>query len=226
MFLKSLNEILSFFFPLHCIICKKEGGRVCGRCLTKVFKKNAIQKCPVCLNVSKKGRTCTLCKEKTSLDALFVVSSYEGSPQLQSLLKQLKYRYSFEIAELLALYIGDFLEEEGVSISDFHVSYVPLHWRRYLERGFNQSALIANALQKPYSLLRRVKNIPQQAKLSRFDRLKNVKNAFSYSATIYPEKVLLIDDVASTGATLNACAKELKRFGVKEVWGCVIARNQ
>lgn len=226
MFLKSLNVILSLFFPLHCIVCKKEGRRICDSCLKNTFEKNLFQKCFVCSKVSKNGLTCSSCKEKNSLDALLVVSSYTNNLQLQQLLKSLKYRYSIDIAERLAFYMKDFLKDNNINISDFSVTYVPLYWKRYLYRGFNQSALIAKYIKAPYALLKRVKNTPQQAKLKKTERLKNVQNAFKYSAKQVPEKVLLIDDVASTCATLNACAKELKAHGVKEVWGCVIARNQ
>ena len=101
---------------------------------------------------------------------------------------------------------------------------VPLHWARRVTRGFNQSALIADALAaavhhaEPVSLLKRVRNTPTQTALSYRERAANIKNAFrAVGESALPKSVLLIDDVITTGATMNEGARTLKAAGVEWV---------
>jgi ComF family protein len=115
--------------------------------------------------------------------------------------------------------------------ADF-VAPVPLHWRRLVSRKFNQSALILNHIpihsqKKIYDLLLRHKNTPIQGTLGEEDRIKNVKAAFKLNPKyqIKGKKILLIDDMFTTGATINACAKLLKRKGAKEVYCLSFARG-
>ena len=101
---------------------------------------------------------------------------------------------------------------------------VPLHWMRRLSRGFNQSDLLANDLAAitrhpaPLHLLRRLRNTPTQTTLSYRERSKNIHNAFEVkSKVLIPQSVLLIDDVITTGATMDECARVLKAAGVEWV---------
>lgn len=109
---------------------------------------------------------------------------------------------------------------------------VPLHRLREKTRGYNQSRFLAqavsNALGCPmWEELKRIINTHPQAELSRKDRLKNVENAFilKEKLDLLNKKVILIDDVCSTGATLNACAAPLRAAGVKEICGLVLGRG-
>ena len=114
----------------------------------------------------------------------------------------------------------------------FTIIPVPLHLRRERERGFNQSEIIAELFAKKFALevnknLRRVIYTVQQVKLSGEERRANLKNAFDFrqNGQAIPEKVLLVDDVFTTGATMQECAKVLKNNGVKVVWGLALARG-
>ena len=109
---------------------------------------------------------------------------------------------------------------------------VPLHWTRKLQRGFNQSIIIAKALKKYDATLvlsmdlKRVKKTKQQARLSKIERTKNLKNAFAWKGgTAAPQEVILIDDVVASGQTLEAAAKALKKAGSQKVYGVVFARG-
>jgi ComF family protein len=104
---------------------------------------------------------------------------------------------------------------------------VPLHWRREWVRGFNQAALLAGELGPPVArLLRRVSHTVPQVDLPAARRHRNVKDAFTTAPlpTSLPATVVLIDDVTTTGATLDACARALKAAGVREVRALTAAR--
>jgi ComF family protein len=106
---------------------------------------------------------------------------------------------------------------------------VPLFRARERDRDYNQSAVIAGCLGEKYSLpldtksLVRVRATKQQATLSREERYKNVQSAFVWQGGDVPKEVLLVDDVFTTGATLEACARALKEAGVEVVHGFTLA---
>ena len=111
---------------------------------------------------------------------------------------------------------------------------VPLHWRRLWTRRFNQSALLAGTISKEtgvavaHSALKRVKATPQQVGLARSERAQNVQGAFKVppvgKAEVAGRRLLLVDDVLTSGATVDACARALLRGGAKEVSVLVFAR--
>lgn len=106
---------------------------------------------------------------------------------------------------------------------------VPLFWWKNLRRGYNQAALLSEIISqecdiKINDIMRRIKNTKSQTKLDEQARRKNVLNAFALkSNTIENKKIILIDDVMTTGATINECARVLKNAGAKEVYSCVAA---
>lgn len=109
---------------------------------------------------------------------------------------------------------------------------MPLHWSRFNWRGFNQAEKLAEVLAKKWALsvnvdlLERKKLTWSQAKLSKQDRLNNILNAFRIkrNSDLKEKNILLIDDVWTTGTTLNQCAVVLKQAGAKWVWGLTLAR--
>ena len=106
---------------------------------------------------------------------------------------------------------------------------VPLFWWKYLKRGYNQAALLADAICSENSLmikdlLKRTRNTKSQTKLTDDARRKNIVNAFKIKNNgIKGQRIILIDDVMTTGVTLNECAKVLKQAGAAEVYACVAA---
>ncbi len=117
---------------------------------------------------------------------------------------------------------------------DFYKSIiipVPLHKKRLRWRGFNQSQNLTQTIGQNFNLkinrnLIRIKHKKPQAKLGEYQRKHNVKDCFAWQA--YPlnnQNIILIDDVTTTGSTLNECAKILKKNGAKEVWGLVVAKG-
>jgi len=144
---------------------------------------------------------------------------------------QLKYKNLRALATPLAKLVRDYLATSPVP-GEVLVP-VPLHQKRLKERGYNQSRLLADELSKLIALpvigdcLVRKHNTPAQARATTVEeRWRNITNAFiCVNDKIKDKKVLLLDDVSTSGATLNACATALKAAGATSVWGLVLARE-
>lgn len=165
----------------------------------------------------------------SSLDSLISACNYHDSKLLQRAIHTLKYKRIPGLAAHLADFIIFAAKHED--ILDGVLAPVPLHWRRQFDRGFNQSAMLAkrtaSVLDMPHEhLLRRTRDTGHQAWRSRIDRLTAMDNAFVIRKGItVPSHVVLVDDIATTGATLDACSKALKNAGATRVDALVIARG-
>ena len=109
------------------------------------------------------------------------------------------------------------------------ITFVPIHWRRKFTREFNHAELLAKfiaaKINKPIKdYLKKTKNTPQQSLLSRRKRLSNVRNSFEIKGNPEGKRLLLVDDVATTLATLNEASKVLRKAGAKKVIALVLAR--
>jgi len=142
---------------------------------------------------------------------------------------QRKAPISKALGKLLARFATDWWDGNK---KDYILVPVPLSARKLRAREFNQSLIlarhVAKAIKLPvdYMSLRRIKDTPPQSLLKRDERKKNVRNAFKVSGNaLKGKKVILVDDIATTGTTLNECAKALKRCGAKEVICLVLART-
>ncbi|MDP1845887.1 MAG: ComF family protein, partial [Candidatus Moranbacteria bacterium] len=200
-----------------------------------------FQLCPVCeKNITEKGALCPDCKDsrKSFLNAIIAAVSYEN-PAVKKLIYNLKYRFISASSEPLSELMIKALLRNDLPIPDFIVP-VPLHPRRLRWRGFNQSRLLAEKISKNLApmleievmdVLKRDKNNKAQMKIKKYrERLQNIKDIFSFDAQfgkniLKNKEILLIDDIATTGATLEECAKILKENGAKKVYGAVIARQ-
>lgn len=237
----ALRTVLDFLFPSSCLGCGKEGGFLCAACLRSIAV-NDVQVCPVCKKPSLRGRTHGgRCADQTALSGLIVAARYAGNPLLDKAIAQLKYRSARELQEPLGMLISDVMLRNFSPDKDVLVVPIPLHASRKRWRGFNQAEALANEIGKVLgipvvNLLRRQKKTRQQAKLSRSERLENVKDAFELidQGEIPPtpfekggvqKRILLIDDVASTLATLEEAAKVLKDAGYRDITGAVLARG-
>lgn len=145
-------------------------------------------------------------------------------------------RFKYEGRPDLATPLGDLLRRAAreAELDAGVVVPVPLHPRRVAERGYNQAALLASAVAEELCVplspraLARLRHTPQQALLDRRDRLRNVASAFYVlrPKAVRGRRVVLVDDVVTTGATLEACADALLRAGAEEVTALVVARAE
>lgn len=221
------QNLLDFFFPCFCPVCGAIDELLCHSC-----KRNlgyATQICPICEEESVMGWTHLECKKSGGLDGLVSLYEYDD-PGVRKVVDNIKYDFN---KELIGCLFEDIFLEVGLKF-DFVVP-VPLHFYRYNWRGFNQAELMGKVLcsQMPgticENLLIRKINTTQQVKMtSRAERQKNVVDAFGLNTKmnevdLKEKKVLLVDDVFTTGASMGECSKVLKDAGVKVVWVFTLA---
>jgi ComF family protein len=179
------------------------------------------------------------CKDQNNIDQLFVVSNYK-EPLIEKSIKYFKYRFISDMHVSLSTIAGRYIEKlikiKRVNVFEDNplLISVPLETRRLNWRGFNQSALIAKYLADRFLLeylengLERKKSARPQASIKdRSERVANLGCAFECKAMsrIQGRIIILVDDICTTGSTLNSCASALKRSGAKKVIGFVIARG-
>jgi len=228
---------LDFFFPQHCLGCGKGGELICPSCRNKL-PPIAPPICPRCGLPQTNGVLCPTCINKLTLNRMNwqpgidgIRSPYRFEGVIRESIHQLKYRNLRMMAGRLAELLSDYLDVNPVP-GDILVP-VPLHPKRLRERGYNQSTLIAGELCKLTGFavsereLIRVKNNPPQARTTTVEeRQENMTDAFACRGNgLRGQRVIVIDDVSTSGATLNACAVVLKAGGAASVWGLTVARE-
>jgi len=186
--------------------------------------------CQKCGKPESSGFLCSTCwGQKTDIDGIRSVFRFEGA--VRQAVHELKYHnlkaISSCLAELMANYLKDYPLRGEVLVP------VPLHPRRLRERGYNQSNLLAGELGKLIalpviddSLCRLRDSLPQARTVTIEERKKNVKKAFDCGdEEMNGKSIILIDDVCTSGATLEDCAVALKAVGAISVWGLTFARE-
>ncbi len=227
-------NILNLVVPETCPTCQKESDSpasspFCSSCWNDISTSRSHPRCPLCGTPlpSDYSFSCLSCKAKPpKYDRLFVFGNYEGG------LREAIHLLKFTGLKRLSNPLGNLLNSISLPRVDAIVP-VPLSKKRLIERGFNQSHLLARALSEKLStkvvpdLLIKTKHTPAQSLLDRKERLRNQKGAFAIQKRKdkrIPGTVLLVDDVITTGATMNECSKVLKRAGVRRVYAVVLAK--
>lgn len=223
------EEILDLFYPKSCIECGKPGKWICDECLKKVrfLSSGFCKKCGKPLN--KSTGLCPLCHDfQFSFTACRSAFVYEGA--VASGIKALKYSKRIPFASYFAAFLYDILVHEDWNID--LITAVPLYKDRLAERGFNQSGKIAESLSKkvsiPYnsSALQKISDTKTQVGLGREERLENLKSAFvAEPIFVIGKRILLIDDVMTTGSTFNECSQTLLKAGASNVFCLSIATS-
>ena len=229
-------------FPAGCRICSElltDSRRVpiCRECLAS-FERVPVIACEICglplaglAQNEKQPRLCPACEEKTyAFDCARSFAIYHG-PLVQAILL-LKFEQIEPLGVWFAEQLAELVQGEGEKLAADVVVPVPLHRQRERERGYNQAALISKPLAKrlrlPHKavLLMRTRARPDKRILSLEERWGSVRGAFATrpGSQVDNLRVLLVDDVLTTGATLDACARALREAGAKSVVGLTVAR--
>ena len=220
---------LNLLFPQWCVGCGKKGDFICHSC-RRSLPRIMPPLCPRCGKPQSSGILCSSCVSwQAEIDGIRSPFRFDGV--MRQAIHQLKYRNLRTLAAPLARLLNDYLNTSPVP-GEVLVP-VPLHRKRLRERGYNQSSLLARELGKLTSLpvvdncLIRQRHAPPQTRTSTVDeRQSNVADAFACGdQRLRDKQVLLIDDVSTSGATLDACAAALKVAGATSVWGLVLARE-
>lgn len=223
--------IKDLFFPKSCFNCQKEGNFLCSVCRGGLFF-NTPPFCPFCKRIYDRFLTCAQCKNFTGIDGVFSLFSYQDR-LVRALIKHFKYRFIKEIPEELEDVMRAFFIKYNGLLGDFSgwvIVPVPLFWYQFCYRGFNQSLeiarIIAKIIKAPVAdkLLIKWRPTKNQAKLPDEKRILNTTGAFAVKE-VSPQKILLIDDVFTTGATVKSCAMALRKAGAKEIRVLTLARG-
>lgn len=224
-----IHSSLDYFFPRACLLCGATDSYLCQNCLVKL--PIVIREvCPFCKRDSDLGLVCSACEDESYIKGCLQLAPYL-SPDWQKILRHLK----FQNLSALAPMIGQIMAEHlfnAVAQSRFELFKnflghapalvtVPMHHKSYLKRPYNQVNLLAQPVAKKFGLeqkniLIKTKKTKEQVGLNRDDRLQNLHNAFKSEPA--PKRILLCDDVLTTGATLNEAARTLKSSGAQTIW--------
>jgi ComF family protein len=219
---------LDWLFPPSCGGCGVRGMRWCQKCQENTRLIPALV-CPICGNAQNSTAKCQKCRTYLPVyTALRSWAVFEGP--LRNALHRLKYKGDLALGEVLARPLVDLFTRLGWKVD--LVTSVPIGVARRGERGYNQATLLARPLALNVGLdfqpdaLSKTRETRTQVGLSISDRRTNVAGAFSANPKRVMQKhVLLIDDVTTSGATIEACAKALLDAGASQVFGLTLART-
>jgi len=221
------GSLLDLVFPPRCAGCRRPGTYLCADCRRAVHRQSGPI-CPACGRATRVPELCAPCRE-TPLPLDGIRSAVEFSGPVRRAVHALKYRGRRELAPVLAELMLAAWRDAPLPAE--LVVPVPLHAGRLAARGYNQAALLAEAFARgaglPYeaAALARTRATPAQVELGARERRRNVADAFSaVAAHVGRRRVLLIDDVCTTGATLGACGAALRAAGCPGAWAFTLAR--
>jgi ComF family protein len=230
------RQVLDLLVPPRCVVCKRVETWLCDRCVPQIplFDAPVCPRCGCPKNVydtsgEDAGQLCAVCRTAPlRVSPIRAVFPFTG--EIRDIIHALKYRGARDILNPLAGRMVESWRYHAMQ-SDVLVP-VPLHTNREARRGYNQAVLIAKALGRRVSLpvasgvLLRVRDTASQTRLNRNERKQNVEDAFT-CVTCDPftgRRVTLVDDVATTGATLDACAMALLACGAQTIGAFTLAR--
>ncbi|MFH1288948.1 MAG: ComF family protein [bacterium] len=207
------NAFVDFIWPPKCLICDNslENGEkfICDECEKAVILFSPVD---------------SRFRRNDAFSRKFIIGSYENS--LREAIHQFKYNKRIALRKYFSVLINDYIERNNVLDKVDIIIPVPLFPTKKRERGFNQSELLANEIDKKWNLavssknLYRARHTEPQNKLNYSQRKRNIKGAFRLKNknSVKGKSVLLVDDIVTTGATVNECSKVLKKDGkVKNV---------
>ena len=218
---------MRILMPQNCLLCNAEAGPaiLCPDCLADL-PIQAIPACPICAQPTTSGESCGSCLRRPPAFKRTLVA-YQYAFPLDQLVHALKYQHQFAVIDTLTAPLIAALR--AVPLPDAVIA-MPLHPLRLRERGFNQSLLLAryisHQLQLPLltAACTRTRNTAAQTTLSIQQRQKNLRGAFACGAAVANRRIAIIDDVMTSGSSLESLAAALLNAGAGEVECWVVAR--
>jgi len=224
-----VEQLENLFFPLpcYCPLCgrKQEKLQICQECHQRlIYRRSQYGQCQHCATFGYRAKACSNCRHWPQ----YFVANYSAWPyqeEYRAVIKAFKFGNQPWLAECLAREMLPFLP------ADYDVLVpIPLHWTRLRERGYNQSLLLAKALSKLSGLpcqeyLVRTRATKHQVELSRKERKSNLQQAFAVknNENLKQQKIILVDDIFTTGATVLTCGQVLHQAGAKYISSVTLA---
>ena len=203
------------------------GDAVCEAC-ARALPNRPPSACPRCGLPGLDGGCCAACeREKPAYDATLAL--YDFVFPVDAMVHALKYRHRLSMASFFGAALAARAQDFGAHVD--LILPMPLHPRRLAERGFNQAVELARPLARVRGLplglavVSKLRDIPAQAGLDREARLRNPRGVFECDMSLHGQRVIVVDDVMTTGATLGELARTLKRQGASWVGNLVVART-
>lgn len=221
----SLDSVASLVAPHECLSCGKEGEVLCGRCIEE-YCEAPLPHCAGCRKQQDDFKVCKNCKSWLALKYVYVATAYEGIGS--ELVKAMKFNYRRQASEPIAKIMSGALEslDENTILCP-----IPTAHARIRERGFDHAKLISQNL----SQILKIKSLPvlhrhtnrRQLGSSRKARFKQMESEFEviHASFIRDKNILLVDDVMTTGATLTAAAKALRKAGASSVSAIIFTQK-
>lgn len=231
---KICGSVLDIVLPVHCIGCGESDAYLCPDCRSSLPPLEPPY-CEICADPGVSG-VCRDCQGLTASGGLSI-QGIRAPFLMEGLVREaihgFKYRNCRVAAPPLADAMAQFLEKQSQPLPGEVIVPVPIHRKKLRERGYNQAALLASELAKrtglelEEKLLERTRHSPAQALSgSRQQRRENIHQAFDCRSDASGKNILLVDDVCTTGSTMDACAAALAGAGAKSVWGVALARER
>lgn len=209
------NLFKDFFFPKTCTICSRPNRLICTSCIKKLER--AHLKCLKCGKKNPYGCYCKDCAHDKKPQQVFALFKYDGLAK--ELIHEMKYKDCHELASVLGQYLA---KNFKTNLTGYTVTFVPVHKSKQRYRGYNQAQIIARAfacelnLDCQECLVRFRRTDSQVDKESHQERRKNIKNSIEAKKK-NPERIVLVDDVVTSGATVEECARVLYKSGTKNI---------
>ncbi len=219
---------VDWLYPPSCAVCGAGGQKLCSSCQQQIIPLDHSTSCLQC-DLPNHTSLCPTCQSHPpQFDQLRSFSVYEGV--IRQAIHRLKYHNDLPLADTLSCYLISLFNQASWDVD--LICAVPLSSQKQRQRGYNQSALLAQilawAVSIPYEkkAITRIRDTRSQVGLNAEERRENVKDAFRANPKLVNHKVVLVvDDIATTSATLSACAKALKEAGARNVYALTLART-
>lgn len=245
---KIIRFLINSLFPRECLLCEKETGEyLCLNCFKSLrFKEPS---CLACQTKTDLGEFCPNCRQNFSFQGVMVAGDLRD-PKIEKLINLFKYSFIKEIGYYLGLFLFKFFKEKNernplLKSSPQNLKFnqensllipVPLSKKRIKWRGFNQSQILAQIISEKTQIkvsnnLSKIRESENQAKLKLLERKENLKDCFSFInkdlaiKEIKGKKIIIVDDISTSGSTLEEISRLLKKYQASEIWGLVVAHG-